>query len=135
MYKYITTLNEIRKHNPCRDGWIKLLKHLNKTNPDDEPLNLLTILNSNGLDDTLWCLRALPKCHDRDIRLLVCDLVQPAMKFANDTDERPQKAIKAAREFAKGLISVAELNAARAAAWAAADASDAQTKMLTERFS
>lgn len=57
-YNSITTLNEIREHSPCADGWEKLLKHLGKTKADDEPLDLLTILESNGLDDTLWCLRA-----------------------------------------------------------------------------
>lgn len=25
------TLNQIRKHGPCEDGWRKLLKHLGKT--------------------------------------------------------------------------------------------------------
>lgn len=53
----MTTLNQIRSHSPCADGWAKLLKHLNKTGPDDKPLSLLTVLNSNGLDDAIWCLR------------------------------------------------------------------------------
>ena len=33
-----TTLNKIREHEPCADGWKKLLTHLNKTEADDEPL-------------------------------------------------------------------------------------------------
>jgi len=37
-----TTLNEIKKHCPCEDGWKKLLKHLGKTKADDEPLPLVT---------------------------------------------------------------------------------------------
>jgi hypothetical protein len=53
----ITTLNEIRTAGPCEDGWAKLLRHLGKTKADDEPLPLLTVLESNGLDDALWCLR------------------------------------------------------------------------------
>jgi hypothetical protein len=56
---WITTLNSIRKHSPCEDGWKKLLKHLGKTRADDEPVTLLAILESNGLDDALWCLRAI----------------------------------------------------------------------------
>ena len=57
-YHSITTLNEIRAHAPCKGGWEKLLAHLGKTKADDEPLALLTVLESNGLDDALWCLRA-----------------------------------------------------------------------------
>jgi hypothetical protein len=54
-----TTLNKIKHQSPCQDGWVKLLKHLGKTEADDEPLSLITILDSNGLDDALWCLRAV----------------------------------------------------------------------------
>ena len=57
----MTTLNEIRSHHPCQDGWAKLLKHLNKNSADDEPLSLLTVLASNGLDDAIWCLRTEPE--------------------------------------------------------------------------
>jgi hypothetical protein len=57
-YHSTTTLNEIREKSPCEEGWSKLLKHLGKNKADDEPLHLLTILESNGLDDALWCLRA-----------------------------------------------------------------------------
>jgi len=52
-----TTLNKIRSKSPCADGWAKLLKHLGKPQTDDEPLSLITILDSNGLDDALWCLQ------------------------------------------------------------------------------
>ena len=56
-FNTITTLNEIRAEQPCREGWEKLLAQLGKTKADDEPLELLTIINSNGLDDALWCLQ------------------------------------------------------------------------------
>ena len=55
-YQSTTTLNRIREALPCRDGWEKLLAHLGKTKADDEPLQLLTVLDSNGLDDALWVL-------------------------------------------------------------------------------
>lgn len=57
-YHHHTTLNEIRAHSPCKDGWEKLLNHLGKTKADDEPIIILTILDSNGIDDAVWCLRA-----------------------------------------------------------------------------
>ena len=65
-----TTLNKIRSHHPCQGGWCKLLKHLNKTESDDEPLPLSTVLDSNGLDDCLWCLRSVP-AYDHWWRLFV----------------------------------------------------------------
>lgn len=55
-----TTLNEIRAFNPCKSGWSKLLSYLGKTQPDDEPLPLATVLDSNGLEDAIWCLRVCP---------------------------------------------------------------------------
>jgi hypothetical protein len=55
-YNTATTLNEIRGEGPCVYGWEKLLSHLGKTKADDEPLELLTILESNGLDDAIRCL-------------------------------------------------------------------------------
>lgn len=54
-----TTLNKIRAHSPCADGWRTLLCALGKTEPDDEVLSLAFVLESNGLDDALWCLRAI----------------------------------------------------------------------------
>ncbi len=64
-----TTLKQIRSHGPCADGWQRLLSHLGKTRADNEPLAITTILQSNGLADALWCLRAV-EGHDREIRLL-----------------------------------------------------------------
>lgn len=55
-------------------GWRKLLNDLGKTQEDDEPLSLRVILQSNGLDDALWCLQAV------DERETVC--VELAKRFA-----------------------------------------------------
>ena len=55
-----TTLNRIRAHEPCVQGWSKLLAYLGKTKADDEPLPYAIIVQSNGLDDALWCCRAAP---------------------------------------------------------------------------
>lgn len=54
-----TTLNAIREHKPCSDDWKKLLECLCKTQADDEPLAITTVLDSNGLYHALWCLRAV----------------------------------------------------------------------------
>ena len=112
-----TTLNQIREYNPCASGWAKLLKHLGKSGPDNEPLSLLTVLNSNGLDDTLWCLRAVTG-HDKEIRLYAvwcARQVQHLMK-----DPRSIAALDVAERFAHGKATQQELDAARDAARAAA---------------
>lgn len=108
-----TTLNAIREHGPCADGWRKLLTHLGKTAADDEPLSLLTILDSNGLDDALWCLRAMPQ-HNKHWRLYAVWCARQVQHLM--TDARSVAALDVAERHAHGTASNQEL----AAAWAAA---------------
>ena len=114
-----TTLNKIKEHSPCEDGWKKLLSSLNKTEADDEELSLLTILESNGLNDALWALQTVDG-FEKEIRLMACDFAQRVVHLMKDA--RSVTAIKVARNYANGLATIEELNAARAAAWAAATA-------------
>jgi hypothetical protein len=114
-----TTLNAIRAHSPCAAGWSKLLRHLGKTQADDEPLDLRTILDSNGLDDALWCLRAVPNC-DREARLYAVWCARQVQHLM--TDPRSIAALDVAERHAHGKATDAELAAAWAAASAAAGA-------------
>ena len=120
-----TTLNKIKSHSPCEDGWKKLLNHLGKTEADDEVLELRTILESNGIYDTIWAFRAV-EGKDKEIRLFAADcaeLVLPIFEKEYPNDDRPRKAIQAARDYVNGLIGIIELGAAAdaaRAAWAAA---------------
>ena len=61
-----TTLNKIRENSPCESGWEKLLNTLGKTKADDEELALLTILDSNGIRDAIWCFRSVDG-YDKEI--------------------------------------------------------------------
>ena len=119
-----TTLNRIRAYQPCKTGWEKLLKHLGKTKADDEPLSLLTILDSNGIGDALWCMRTV-EGRDKEIRLYAvwcARQVQHLMK-----DPRSLAALDVAERFANGEATEKELAevwdaalaAANAASWAA----------------
>lgn len=114
-----TTLNAIRDQGPCRTGWEKLLRHLGKTQADDEPLAITTILDSNGLDDALWCLRAVTG-HDREIRLYAVWCARQVQHLM--TDERSIAALDVAERHADGEATNEELAAARDAAWAAGGA-------------
>ena len=109
-----TTLNQIRTHSPCVDGWKKLLAHLGKTQADDEPINILTILDSNDLDDALWCLRAV-EGHDREIRLYAVWCARQVQHLM--ADQRSVAALDVAERHANGMATDTEL----AAAWAAAE--------------
>jgi hypothetical protein len=123
-----TTLNKIREQEPCKDGWGKLLKHLGKTYADDVELDLLTILESNGLDDALWCLRAVDG-HDKEKRLMAVAFAREVQHLMKDP--RSITALDVAEKFAHGEATVDELCAAyasaasNAAAFAAYDARSA----------
>lgn len=122
-----TTLNKIREHDPCLDGWRKLLAGLNKSEADDEPLPLARILDINGLDDALWALRTVD-C-DRESRLLAVAYARQVRHLMKD--ERSVAALDVAERFANGKATREELIEARVAAdaaakdeWAAARAAD-----------
>ena len=117
----MTTLNKIRRRRPCADVWAKLLSHLGKTKTDNEPLALRVILDSNGLDDALWCLRACDGI-DRDARLYAVWCARQVQHLM--TDPRSIAALNVATRHANGEATDAELAAARTAArtaeWGAA---------------
>lgn len=119
-----TTLNNIRKHSPCKNSWEKLLASLNKTQADDEALPLRYVLDTLGLVDAIWALRSLEGA-DREIRLFACDCAERVLhvyeaEYPNDT--RSRNAIEVARKYANGDATNEELYAAWAAAAAAAAA-------------
>jgi len=114
-----TTLNKIRDHSPCQEGWGKLLKHLGKTKADDEPLPFAVIVESNGLDDALWCCRTAPE-RDREWRLFAVWCARRVQHLM--IDPRSVAALDVAERFARGEATVEELAAAGDAAGAAAGA-------------
>ncbi len=116
-----TTLNHIRAHSPCTEGWEKLLKHLGKTKADDDRLPFAVILESNGLDDALWCCQVEPQ-YARERRLYAVWCARQVQHLM--TDQRSLDALDVAERHANGAAIDDELAAARAAAgdaaWAAA---------------
>ena len=118
-----TTLNHIRAHSPCTEGWEKLLKHLGKTKADDDRLPFAVILESNGLDDALWCCQVEPQ-YARERRLYAVWCARQVQHLM--TDQRSLDALDVAERHANGAAIDDELAAARAAAgdaaWDAAEA-------------
>ena len=120
-----TTLNKIRERSPCESGWVTLLDHLGKTKADDEPLGFDVILDSNGLDDTLWCSRTL----DGGDPISQPFALWCTRQVENDTKDLRVKACNDVNErFINGHATQAELDAAsdaaRDAAWSAARAAN-----------
>ena len=119
-YHTVTSLNEIRSMSPCEDGWAKLLKHLGKTKADDDPLELRVILESNGLDDAVWCL-CVPSLErlSRHFQAWCAEQALHVFEAERPNDRRIRDQIAMLRN--DGATN-AERAAACAAAWAAARA-------------
>ncbi len=117
-----TTLRQIRQHNPCTDGWRTLLSALGKTKVDDEPLPLTTILQSNGLDDALWCLRTITG-HDKEITRFALSCAQEVKHLM--TDQRSLDALDALERHLEIPLSRGELDKVVAEAARTAEAIEA----------
>jgi len=117
------TLQKIRDAHPCSSGWETLLKSKGGTTADySVEFSLSDVLDSNGLDDTLWCLRCLPE-HDNLWRLYAVWCARQVQHLM--TDQRSIDALDVAERHANGLATDSELAAAGAVAWAARAAWDA----------
>ena len=129
-----TTLNIINSHRPCKSGWDELLKSLNKATPDDEPLDLMYILKSNGIKDAIWALQ----CFDYlDYCLFLADVAESALSIyeTKGVSDAPRKAIQAIRDYKVGQITKDELIHAVEAVYAdAADAADADAAVATTDY-
>ena len=124
-YASTTTLNAIRAASPCEEGWTELLAHLGKTRADDEPLELLTVLDSNGLDDALWVLSyAMPDGRlARHFQAYCAEQVLHIFEAERPNDRRVREQIAMLRnDDATPKERAAASDAADTAAWAAARA-------------
>lgn len=107
---FYTTLNKIREHSPCCEGWGRLLTYLGKTNADDEPLSFKSILDSNGLDDAIWALRSIDA---PEVRLFAVRCVRQIQHLISD--ECSLNALDVSEMHAVGNATNEEISAARAA--------------------
>lgn len=125
------TLKDIREHQPCVPGWEKLLAYLGKTRADDKTLPLETILESNGIKDAIWALRAVDEKYDNAVRLFNCKCARYVLDIFEKKypeDQRPRKAIEASEKYAHGLIGEEELDSAWHTSWGAKTAAKAAAK-------
>ena len=115
--KITTSLKQIKAHDPCSDGYAKLVKALGKDYDEETPITFKNIYESNEYNDTLWALRAVdPKFYPL-WRHFAVDCAEDVKHLM--TDERSLNALKVARKHANRKATDKELAAARAAAGAA----------------
>lgn len=101
-----TTLARIKAHNPCEDGLEQLLKHLGSGYPEDKEVDLLTILESNGVAHFIWAIRAvediwIAKRITRDLAIKFAERVLPIFEKEYPKNNKPRKAIEVAKSFLK----------------------------------
>jgi len=120
-----TTLNKMRACEPCAESWQKYLRHVGKTQPDDEPIEMSEILAALGLEDAVWSLRGFDGAGEEAVRKYA---VFCARQMWDDlTDDRSRMAIAEADNYAHGEVSREVMIAARNEAMQAlnGDASEA----------
>lgn len=142
----ILTLNKIREKKPCESGWKILLRSLKcgsgwrillqssrKEEIDDTEVSINHLLESNGVDDTLWIIM---NCIEGEIDKksnMLKEFVESAVKHAERVlptfekerpdNERPRRAIEKTKDLiesnfnvlAKQVVRVAAVNAENAA--------------------
>ncbi len=112
-----TTFARLHQHGACESGYRRLAKTLGGVPKygRDKPIPLDVVLASNGLEDTLWCLRALLEPWEQE-QLFIADLAEHVLPIFEEqfpNDARPRRAIEAMRAFARGEIDATTLKAAR----------------------
>lgn len=139
---HYTTLNKILEHEPCIRGLYKLVRHPDTPIGDDAPISMKHILDSNGLDDAIWALRAIDD--ERAVRLFTCDVAESVLHFFENEhgySRHLRNSINVSRKYANEEATVEELAAARAAtdyaaatAYATAAEKEYQEKLFMEYF-
>ncbi len=141
MTKFEVTLKQLREHKACVSGYNKVvcaLKGVEYTEREtyilfkhDAPISLVSILESSGLDDALWCLRVNDAEWSRDSRLFSVWCARQVQHLM--IDKRSINAIDVAEKFANGEANQEELATAWANAWDAAWATARDAARATAR--
>lgn len=126
----LISLQQIKDKKPCKSGWETLLKSKGKTKADKDLFPITDILDSNGLDDAVWCLRCFEY---KDYCLFLADVAESVLHIyeENNASKAPRDAINAIRDYHAGKISKGDLDAAVSAAYAVSDAAAAAVSAVS----
>jgi len=138
-----TTLSEIRSHGPCEPGFAKIRDHFGVSPADakthDEPFPIALLLETNGLNDTLWVTaRVAPEAITRFLIRRVNSALNSLYALGGDysceveaietvvsllrrklAGENVKNELRNAADAAADAAANATVDAARAAAYAA----------------
>ena len=119
--KLTTSFALLKKAGACVDRYTFLAKALGGITKygKDTPIDLLTTLETNGVDDCLWALQATVEDASRITELIIADVAESVLYIYEreyPTDKRVRECIQARRAYANGEIDAAAWAAARAAA-------------------
>jgi hypothetical protein len=107
----------------CANRYAHLLKALGGPGYDhDAPIGLDYILDTNGLDDALWALRATVEDSTVFSWLLACEYAErtlPIWERVYPDDMRPRRCIDVARRYVLGEATAKEMDEAAQAGEAA----------------
>lgn len=118
------SLNSILAQDPCDEGLEAFEEKFGHLDPD-APVPLLSCLESNSVPAVIWALRAVQQDISTIIPLIAADFAESVLHLFEENfpnDDRPRKAIEAARGGDKEKAADAA-DAASAASAAAASAS------------
>jgi len=119
-----TSFELLHKAGACEERYRHLAKALGgiKKYGRATPIPLWRGLDTNGLDDTLWALRAVMPGQEAEreklARLFACWCARQVWHLL--TDERSRTAVEVAERYAVGEATDEELDAAGVAPWDAA---------------
>ena len=105
-----TTLNKMRACAPCAESWAKYLRHVGKTQPDDEPISILEVLEVLGFEDAVWSLRGFQGVDEVAVRLYATFCARQL--WTQLQDERSRNSVVVAERYAAGTASREQLIAA-----------------------
>ncbi len=117
------TLSGIKKHGPCSDEFKRLINRIGMSEEEDnQHISMETIIDSNGIDEAIWCLCAVSG-HDKEIRLFAVWCARQVQHLM--TDKRSVDAIDVSEQYALGAATEDDLRSA----WSSAcDAAMAATR-------
>lgn len=129
-----TTLNKLKEKGACADGYRMLIKSLGSDFDKDKEISIAHIIESNGIQDAIWSLRATTidsKQLIQHFALWCAEQVLEIYEKYHPEDKRVRNCIETTKKYIKGEASLSELREARIAARAAAY--DAARKEMQER--
>jgi hypothetical protein len=111
-----TSRYRMRRFRACH-SYAHLVEALGPDFGDKAPINLLTILDLNGVEDCLWAMRATDQDSDAVAGLMAADFAEAVSPIFGryPKSEQPKTLLDVARAFALGQIDATEWEAAKTA--------------------